>query len=614
MTGALRLSKRFFRRGGIISVVQSLDAGSPIPWVTNISTWCHRSRRRLFSPELRLFDFIFVIALICLLASSPAIAENECGSPPSNGIINCSGSHNGTIQYTLEGDLDWVINLQAGIDVDTTVIYDHALHVIYGGTGSLTINMLGGSLTTGGNYANGINVISSESDTGPVKVKMSGGEIETSGSNAVGIRVIAENDEDIEIEVVANDDSETSITTGGNNSYGIYADHIGSGDIVLKLLNGAKIESNNANTVHSWHDGSGNVDIRVGGHLISDANALYISSKSTSLVTIILESATIEAGSKAIRTDSANDNLKVTGGTTEITGNIDFGTGMDTMTFQTDSTNDVHFTLMSMITGLESIRKIGTGAAHLSDISSSGSVVGLEEGDLYLSGHFNIGSSGFTVKDASRLIFATGDGDYGRITASQVKFSDSDWQRAYIGDGSLTALDGKDVLVNANCRFKDDDGEIVEPSLYNVDGSDTGMIINGKGIVNGEPIGNGDDPPGDGDDPPGDGDDPPGDGDGSTGDGDDIPGDGDDSAGSNSRHIIRYITGDDIPGNGGDPPGNGGDPTSDGGGSGGCSIGGGDTGNGSIATAGLLLFLFGLIMLLETGRKTRKKLKGATVS
>jgi len=570
----------------------------PFPWVRNISTWNHG----FLSPESRLFGFIYglvlVIALIYLLAGSPALADNECNPPPSGGgTITCSASTytadpggDPGIEYDLSNG-DWVVNLEDNLEVDTTAGSDHTFSVYYDGTGSLAVNMLDGSLTTEGNDAHGIDVLPFfEENFGPVKIKMSGGEIETSGYKADGIHVLSYSDEDIDIGMVADDeDSIPSITAEGTNSNGIYAEHFASGDLNIAVsaqidttgsagngiyaghfasgdididLDGANMESNNAHAViYADHDGTGGVNIRVRSYLVSDENALLISNSSTSPATITLESATIRAGagSKAIVTESGNDFLKVTGGLNEITGEIDFGEGMDTMIFETADGANVRLTLMGDITGLENIGKIGTGAAHLSDISSPGSDMDIEAGDLYMNGHFDIGSGEFTIQDDSRVIFGNSTLSHGRITASQVKFIASDWQKLFVADGSLSTLEGRDVL-NGDGRFRDNNGGTVEPKLYNnEDGTETGFFVTEDGIV--KEVAAPSPPP--------------------------------------EPEPEQKPEPESEPelGNTGD---------------GGCSIDG--SGNSSIATTGLLLFMFGLFMFLETGRKTRKKLKGTTVS
>jgi len=165
----------------------SPDVGSPFTWVRNISTWRYRSRRRLFSPESRLSIIsltilTLVITLICFLSGSPALAEEECGEyiEHGGGTITCDASTyngDGGIEYVL-GNGDWIINLEDDLNVNTEATEDHALRISQAGAGSLTINMLGASLTTEGTSAHSINVTTQYG--GLVKIKMSGGEIKTS--------------------------------------------------------------------------------------------------------------------------------------------------------------------------------------------------------------------------------------------------------------------------------------------------------------------------------------------------------------------------------------------------------------------------------------------------
>jgi len=586
------------------------------------------------------YGLTLALALICLLASSPALAINECGAPPANGgTINCSASSfsGDGIYYDL-GNGDWTINLQSDLTVDAVGTHRHALHVDHTGTGSLTINMLGASLTAGSITQNTRAIfVEAGSNTGSLTVNMSSGIINTEGTNSQGIRVhkaggggdiniVVSKDEDLtlidtlgyEFSLLNNEChgiyathagsgdinigvSSAFIDASGSLSHSIYAKHSGSGNITLDVDDNAYIAALDETSfaVHAEHTGTGSMNIGVSGSTLkSVGDALKISSTTDSTPTLTIGPATtLTAGLnyKSIVLGLGNDTLTVTGGSTaaEITGDMDFGDGVDTMIFNAANANDRHLTSADALiafTGLENIRKTGTGDVYLNNILSTGSVMTLEQGGLHLDGYLNLGGTGeITIRNGSELIFVADDNNHGRIFASQVKFSASNWQRLFVASGSLAALDGEDVLVNGNARFLDNSGETIEPELYNENGTDTGLIITEDGIVGGDPPDDGGDPPDDGGDPPDDGGDPPDDG-------------GDPPSGQG--HRIDHS-------DGGDPPDDVDDST---GGSGGCSIGGGDNGNGSIAAAGLFLFLFGLIMFLETGRKMRKELKRSTVS
>ncbi len=110
--------------------------------------------------------------------------------------------------------------------------------------------------------------------------------------------------------------------------------------------------------------------------------------------------------------------LTVAGGSV-IDGAVDFGPGRDELVMQGGGLSRIEGT----VSGLETMYKRGAGAARVNDVQFSGSAVNLEEGDLILAGHLNLGEEGtVTVLDESRLVIEVGniieDADrHGRITA-----------------------------------------------------------------------------------------------------------------------------------------------------------------------------------------------------
>ena len=106
-----------------------------------------------------------------------------------------------------------------------------------------------------------------------------------------------------------------------------------------------------------------------------------------------------------------------------ITGDVDFGDGMDMLVFDVNGTGDRTTRIDGAITGLEEMYKRGSGTAWVRDVTFSGSTLALEEGGLTLAGHLNLGADGtLTVHDESRLTIEVGDitrdaTDHGRITA-----------------------------------------------------------------------------------------------------------------------------------------------------------------------------------------------------
>ena len=104
-----------------------------------------------------------------------------------------------------------------------------------------------------------------------------------------------------------------------------------------------------------------------------------------------------------------------------ITGDVDFGDGMDTLVFDVNEGQTAR--IDGAITGIEEMYKRGSGTARVRDVTFSGSALALERGGLTLAGHLNLGADGtLTVHDESRLTIEVGDitrksRDHGRITA-----------------------------------------------------------------------------------------------------------------------------------------------------------------------------------------------------
>ena len=102
-----------------------------------------------------------------------------------------------------------------------------------------------------------------------------------------------------------------------------------------------------------------------------------------------------------------------------VAGDVHFGDGTDTLVLDVPDSGGI----TGRITGLEELLKRGAGVARIFDAELSDNVLAIEEGELSLAGHLNLGSLGtLTVHDESRLSVEVGDltedgSDHGRITA-----------------------------------------------------------------------------------------------------------------------------------------------------------------------------------------------------
>lgn len=103
-----------------------------------------------------------------------------------------------------------------------------------------------------------------------------------------------------------------------------------------------------------------------------------------------------------------------------IGGDVSFGAGEDTLLFDV---RDGIASVEGTITGLEDMIKRGAGTARVHDATFTGSTLVVEQGNLEVRGHLNLGAEGaVTVRDAGRLTVLIGDiaadpTDHGRFTA-----------------------------------------------------------------------------------------------------------------------------------------------------------------------------------------------------
>ena len=232
---------------------------------------------------------------------------------------------------------------------------------------------------------------------------------------------------------------------------------------------------------------------------------------------------------------AGNDLLEVIG--SEFDGNLNMGEGDDTITVNFNGgkfSGDIDFgentddddrlildvaestTLLfeGVISNLEYMNKRSPGTAVVGDVMFSGSTVDIEEGQLLVTGHLDVGDGDVTIHDQALLAFEVGDivadqDDHGRITArGGIKFMEDAEQVVDIqirhdlteteADGVREELNsnGIDVL-EAQTNFVDSGGnpitEVVVTSngemTENMIGSDRTVFTDSEAIAqNEEPI------------------------------------------------------------------------------------------------------------------------------
>ena len=423
------------------------------------------------------------------------------------------------------------------IDIDMTdgdiLTKGNQSHGIYGkheGTNTVDIDMTGGDILTEGDQAHGI--FGEHTGSGAVTIDLTGGSIDTEGLEADGIYATVAGERGITIELTDDiaagtctsaDSSGCDIHTRQNRSVGVHAINSGSGEIDIDMADGDILtQGTNAHGINTSHTGSDDTDIDMTGGSItttgSGARGIYVHHTSSgTLDPVVVENGTISAaqadaitlnatpaksltlrnatitrsgtGNAIWFSGSTNDTLDIRGhrtanqtATTTIRGNVAFGGGTnDSLEFNSNPGNLI-LAHTGSFTGLEKISKTGAGELGLASLSAAGAAMTLEDGDLRLTGHLDLGSGSLTIRDTTKLIFgATSATAYGRITANQVKFDDNDWQKLYLANGSHDTFDGKDVLVNASGNFVDSAGSEITTALklYDEVGDEIGSVASG---------------------------------------------------------------------------------------------------------------------------------------
>ncbi len=525
-----------------------------------------RSASRGRASSFRGFGPCVLVGLLLavLLANPAALANNECGDPPtSGGEIICDGDDQTNagsgIKYSFPSTDtdDYTIKIQANsggtIKTGSGASAGSGADGIYVeklGTGPSSITLSGGSIHTKGNDALGIH---SKTSGNTASIVMSGGSIDTEGERAHGIQAFPHhsgptNTGNINIglkigsvgtgDCMSSTGSGCDIHTIGSYARGIFGDaeveqkgpnyYHPSGTVDISMSGGDILtEGRGAHGIHGRHEGTGKLTVNMTGGTITttgnSAYGIYVQRTWTGdLDPVVVENSTISAaGAEAIRLNAVpakilrlrnstiergnagdaiwfsgntDDTLTVLGhedagmtATTTIGGDVAFGGGTDRLVFNAclqadvDDTGDTDCTAAygelkishtGMLIGLENISKIGSGTVRLGDLTSRGSTMALEDGDLRLTGHLDLGASGtLTIHDASRLIFGAtyddqGQRTHGKITAEKVKFDDPDWQRLFMEDGALAAGDG--MLLDAGKFYKANGITKVVPGLYDL--------------------------------------------------------------------------------------------------------------------------------------------------
>ena len=309
----------------------------------------------------------------------------------------------------------------------------------------ITIDVTGGTINTSGDGSYGI--YSLHYDTGAVGIT-SAADITTSGDDSHGILgfvydhpddgVDRANESDITIDVTGG-----TITTSGDTSNGIFGVHYGTGANVVTVDDGATVIASGAGFHGIRISGGRDNVVRVDGSVTGGSeggSAINLGASGGSVIiggTGVVDGTASGAATRfggALSLDvtgsmfgdviASDDNDALTlSGDSLVTGDVEFGAGEDTLIFDIDAGRLA--AIEGNVSNLEEMFKRGAGVARVRDVQFSASALALEDGELRLRGHLNLGDGTLTVHDLSRLTIEFGDitqdaGDHGFITAGGV--------------------------------------------------------------------------------------------------------------------------------------------------------------------------------------------------
>ena len=243
-----------------------------------------------------------------------------------------------------------------------------------------------GRVTVSGAGARGL-YAGTSGRTGAATVTMTGGEVTASHA----------------------DNPATGVDEGG---VGILAETGDAGSIAVRVEDGARVEAPTAVRLVGGGVDAATLDV-IGGSTLTGRVDL---TQAVNGARVTVAGGSVIEG--AVDFGAGGDELVMQGGGV-IDGAVNFGAGDDELVMQGGGLSSIEGTVL----GLETMYKRGAGAARVNDVEFSGSAVNLEQGNLILAGHLDLGEEGtVTVHDGTRLAIEVGDiiaddTRHGRITA-----------------------------------------------------------------------------------------------------------------------------------------------------------------------------------------------------
>ena len=401
------------------------------------------------------------------------------GDGITNSFGNVTAVNRGTVDVTggtQNDDHTWGVTAGYYVDEDDTT-------TIIGNSGNAKVENSGDVTVTG---KRGVGLGVDTYGTGNAEVEMTDGSVKAGTNGAefgidiekataefgIGIKATANTDTtsddvgddvDVEIDVIrseitaysANQDDASTTDYDESSGIGIFADagSDANGHIVTRI----ERSTITADTAMKFVDGrtmlemeyatiTGDIEFDLTGDTAVELSDIDLIGSKDVNDRMTVRHSTITGD---VNFGAGNDLLEVIG--SEFDGNLNMGEGDDTITVNFNGgkfSGDIDFgentddddrlildvaestTLLfeGVISNLEYMNKRCPGTAVVGDVMFGGSTVDIEEGQLLLTGHLNVGDGDLTIHDKGLLAFEVGDivttpDDHGRITArGGVKF------------------------------------------------------------------------------------------------------------------------------------------------------------------------------------------------
>ena len=236
-----------------------------------------------------------------------------------------------------------------------------------------------------------------------------------------------------------------SVTTAGDNRNAITARALGSAVADVKI-EGATVTASGSNGVGVYAEakqdtGSSTdfpITVDISDSSITAATAIKLSGQRAS---VSISDSQIRGNIEFDDMGNYDDLLNISSVNlgTLISGNVNLGGGRNTINF--NAATDTVINVKGTISNIETLtvnKNGGDGDVRVRDVKFMGSTAEIENGNLIIGGHFNLGLDGIVnVKNSSKLVFEYNDAsDFGHMTTGTVNFDEEARQYVQVAEDS----------------------------------------------------------------------------------------------------------------------------------------------------------------------------------